>query len=129
MWGQVKLGAHEESLRDMLLNNDPGHPHEYGCIIVRSSNLPPQLRRALVAPVAERSAGGHRSYRFLFAAMSWRFYVSGHTNQLVNYAAFRMGPFLSAGGDLPIHADFDGMLSVWSQQIMRGIREHRMRNG
>jgi hypothetical protein len=129
MWDEVNLGAHEEVLRDMLLNNAPGQAHKYGCIIVRSPDLPPQLRRALVAPVSERSAGGHRSYRFLFAAMSWRFYVSSHTEQLTKYAAYQVGPFISSSGDLPIHPDFDGMLSAWSKQIMKRIRDHRRRYG
>lgn len=129
MWEEVNLGAHEQRPRDMLLNGAPGLPHEYGCITVRSSDMPPQPRRALVAPVSERSAGGHGSYRFLFASMSWRFCVSGRTERLTKHAAHRVGPFLLHSGDLPVHPDFDGVLSARSDQIMKGIRGHRRHHG
>jgi len=31
---KVKLGIHEENLRKMILSENPGEPHEYGCAII-----------------------------------------------------------------------------------------------
>lgn len=112
MWEAVDLGAHEARLRMMILASDPGKPAEYGCLIVRRSDIPQPFKRGLVAPMRHRSTGGHTCYFFVFAGMGWRIWVSGHTSQLPTQL-----PFLTPVGDLYIFPDFDDLLQRTNQAL------------
>jgi hypothetical protein len=75
----VKLGPHEEKLRDHLLRGDPGPPELYpfwGRIL-----FDPQDRTVrddvIVEPVLSR-VDGHFIYIFTFGGCSWCYFVSSH---------------------------------------------------
>ncbi|MFT6908212.1 MAG: hypothetical protein ACJAS1_004906 [Oleiphilaceae bacterium] len=77
LFSQVKLGLHEEILRKMLLNNDPGEEHIYPFIlspIVQENSV----QEALIVQPTWTRLGNHYAYRFVFGGMAWVFVVSSH---------------------------------------------------
>ena len=77
MFEQVKLGPHEEVLRQMLLTADPGKPDLYPFMlapIVHDNEVQTDL---IMQPTWTR-AEGHYGYRFVFGGLAWVFLVSSH---------------------------------------------------
>ncbi len=77
VFSQVKLGPHEEKLRIMILNDNPGTEHQYPFIlspIVHENEVQEAL---IVAPTWTRLEN-HYAYRFVFGGIAWVFVVSGH---------------------------------------------------
>ncbi len=77
MFEQVKLGPHEEKLRCMLLNEDPGDSDKYPFMlspVVHQGELQTDL---IMQPTWTRSEG-HYGYRFVFGGLAWIFIVSSH---------------------------------------------------
>lgn len=75
----VKLGSrHEEKLRKMILSENPGEPHEYGCINFLILNDKKEMEDNLIMqPELVKMAGRHW-YRFLCGGLLWFFFVSSH---------------------------------------------------
>jgi len=93
----VKLGPHEEIIREMLVNNDPGKSHQYGCAMVGlDSRAGISMDRVIVGPLMRRKRG-HVSYYFVFARCLWIYVVSSHSNTLK-----KEGMFLLENGQLPV---------------------------
>lgn len=74
---QVKLGHHERILRQMIMDSDPGEPHQYGCFISPFLVEGKPLSGFMLNPEKIR-LNGHTCYRFIFAGLIWVFYVSSH---------------------------------------------------
>ncbi len=74
---QVKLGAHEEKLRLMILNNDPSTEYKYPFILspIIHEN---EVQEALIIKPTWTRLGGHYGYRFVFGGIAWVFVVSNH---------------------------------------------------
>ena len=74
LYSKVKLGVHEEILRQMLLSDNPGLPDQYGCIVMfvfqESSTKPHYLVRASPSKVE-----GQTLYRLMCAGMVLSFFV------------------------------------------------------
>jgi len=76
----VNLGPHEEKIRKMLNDEDPGGENDYPCII-----LIPETRGRLmsdeliVMPEELNKFEGHRQYRFILGGCFWVYLVSSHT--------------------------------------------------
>jgi hypothetical protein len=82
MFEQVKLGPHEEVLRQMLLTEDPGRPNQYPFMlapIVHGDEVQTDL---IMQPTWAR-AEGHYSYRFVFGGLAWVYLVSSHKPPVV----------------------------------------------
>lgn len=77
MFEQVKLGPHEEILRQMVLNNDPGTPETYPFILSPLVHLGKPQFNSIVQPAPSR-LNGHFVYRFVFGGLVWVFLVSSH---------------------------------------------------
>jgi hypothetical protein len=81
----VKLGPkHVEKLRKMILNSQPGEPHEYPCIMavnMRKSEI--DLRELIVSPERLRFMD-HMAYKVLVAGYMWVFIVSSHS-KIIKY--------------------------------------------
>jgi hypothetical protein len=74
---KVRLGPHQESIRQMILSGDPGRLDTYGFFLGRvlSSELQPDA--LMMQPTISRFEG-HRCYRFVFGGFVWVFVVSSH---------------------------------------------------
>ncbi len=77
-FSQVRLGDHEDRIRSMLLQRNPGEPHEYGCIMFGLYTEEQGVFNALLPPERGRIEG-HFCYRFVFGSCGWVFLVSRHT--------------------------------------------------
>ncbi|MDP1680876.1 MAG: hypothetical protein Q8L39_03765 [Burkholderiales bacterium] len=77
LFAQVKLGAHEEVLRLMVLNNDPGPPEKYPFILAPVLHEGELQSDMIIQPSWARLAG-YYSYRFVFGGLAWVFVVSKH---------------------------------------------------
>jgi hypothetical protein len=75
----VQLGPHEDKLRQMIFREDPGEPHQYGCMLAAlfQGNRPFQI---VAKPETLRSAG-HGHYRFFFGGYLWHYVVSSHSSR------------------------------------------------
>ena len=73
----VTLGRHEEVIREMLLNNDPGETNEYGCIMVATMHEGKHIDSLILQPELKR-IDGQISYRFVFGGFWWLFFCSSH---------------------------------------------------
>jgi hypothetical protein len=93
----VQLGdRHASSLRAMIQTENPGKPHEYGCLtcMVISDDLEGRLVDMILTPERFR-IDGHTAYRLLFGSALWCFIVSNHST---SFARKRL--FLQTDGSL-----------------------------
>lgn len=79
-FSKVHLGPHEEEIRKMLLNRDPGTPEDYGCVMVAFLRNSSKLLAEVIQKPESRKIDGYRIYSFLFAGCGWIFVVSSHSN-------------------------------------------------
>lgn len=94
----VSLGPHEEKLRQLLLNKDPGEHTRYpifGYAVVhhKTNHLIPMVSQA-----QKVSFGGHNCYGMMYGGVEWWVCVSSHRNIEFERAA------LQADGRMPFHA-------------------------
>lgn len=97
-YAEVSLGPHEEKLRRMLLDRDPGEHTRYpifGYAVIhhKTNRLIP-----LVSQAQRSSFGGHRCYGMMYGGVEWWVCVSSHRN-----IEFERGS-LRADGCMPFHA-------------------------
>jgi hypothetical protein len=111
MFRLVQLGPHEERLRRMILNDDPGDVHEYAVTAVDSAYLPDYLKRSIVPPKPLR-LDGHNCYQFVFGGLFWFFFADAHSKQFVQSELF-----LSRRGELIIPKDTHGLTKGLSAQL------------
>jgi hypothetical protein len=77
-FNQVRLGSHEEKLRRMLVEDNPGKKSDYGCImsIILKTEL---LHKIIQAPTRfKKRLYGHNGYKFVTGNLTWVFIVSSH---------------------------------------------------
>ncbi|MBC7876992.1 MAG: hypothetical protein H7Y59_07450 [Anaerolineales bacterium] len=79
MFANVNLGKHEEKIRVMLDQENPGKTSNYGCFMVRIPE-PQKIHRIIMPPMPEKQFG-HNGYRFMTGNLFWYFIVSSHTIQ------------------------------------------------
>jgi len=75
MFRGVKVGEHEEVLRQMLLDDDPGEADEYGCAMFVLENTR-YLDKVIWAPVVDY-IDGLPTYRFVTCNLFWYFFLPG----------------------------------------------------
>ena len=92
LFQEVSLGPHEESIRRMLIESDPGEQMNYPCLIMTYSNLHQFPNDVVAQPSQSRVDGGY-VYKFLISGMVYIFYVSKHIipNKLKDCAINRKG--------------------------------------
>ena len=69
----VSLGPHEEKIRNMIIEERPGRPEEYGCIVTFSGLNGEDISDTMFNPEPFRWAG-RRFCKFFFAGANWCFY-------------------------------------------------------
>lgn len=99
-FSNVSLGPHEEKLRVMILEDNPGDYHQYGCLMINTSSYFKLTEKILMAPQPTKF-DGHNCYMFLMAGLFWVFFVSNHTSVL----PYREKLFLKSDGTLPLIVD------------------------
>jgi hypothetical protein len=98
IFGDVKLGPHEEILRTMLKTENPGKYYEYGCLqfaVIMDDN---KLADGLIMPPAFFRIDAFRTCRFTFGGLIWVYLLSSHNN-MYRWRDF----FLLESGRLTIH--------------------------
>ena len=75
---QVSLGPHEEIIRSMLNDENPGKSTDYGCLMMMMPNTE-VLHQILVSPVRVIPRPfGHTAYKFMTGNITWLFFVTSH---------------------------------------------------
>lgn len=74
---EVRLGCHEERLRKLVADDDPGHPEQYGFFLAPIVADERDVKDLMVQPTHSR-LGGQLCYRFVFGGLIWVFVVSSH---------------------------------------------------
>lgn len=88
---EIKLGRHAEQMREMLVNENPGRPTDYGCFVLGVLDEPGEiLDNAILSPAAQR-IDNHRCYRLFFGGYFWVFIVSAHSNE-IRHQEMLIGP-------------------------------------
>lgn len=79
---QIRLGSHQERMRQRLLSEDPGPPDLYPLtgIAVRDPNTH-GFRDDLIALPGYARIAGHTVYRALFGGVFWHYAISSHRSQ------------------------------------------------
>jgi hypothetical protein len=75
VFAQIDLGKREEDLRKMLINRDPGEPHEFGCWMTGLVLDDEIVNDTVVEPTTLR-LGHMRVCVFVFGGVQWLFGVS-----------------------------------------------------
>lgn len=94
---KIDLNLHQEKMRNMLLNNNPGNFDEYGCLIYAMVNEKDELIDDLIWFETDFRIEGHRCYRLIFGGYIWVFFVSSHKPPEIASKSF-----LQNSGDLMI---------------------------
>ena len=77
-FAEIQLGPHEQRMRQMILEGNPGHQYEYPCILL-SSRKDPQVRNIMqhfMAILGKVKAEGHTVYRFFIGSFFWLLFSS-----------------------------------------------------
>jgi hypothetical protein len=111
MFSEVDLGSHEEKLRKMLLNSDPGDPYDYPCVLLTVSEMPILLEKSITSLQHYRYQGCH-AYRFTVGKMFISFLVSKLAKKFIV-----PNSILSLEGELPILKDIDGTMIPLIKQM------------
>ena len=86
-FAQVNLGPHEEVVRSMLLEENPGNSSDYGCVMMAMLN-PEILDKILLSPtLVKPKPFGHTVYKFSTGNITWLFFVTSHNinNQIQEF--------------------------------------------
>jgi len=86
-FSKVNLGLHQEIIREMLLNNNPGNYWQYPIIgIVVRHNKNNSIPPIITMPFQGRLLG-HVFYSIVYAGVEWNIFVSSHRNADIEDAA------------------------------------------
>ena len=72
---EVQLGKHEETIRRMIINNDPGKIDDYPCLIINFRN-DLSIASQLIGTPSKVKHDGCTSYVFFIAGFLYTYYVS-----------------------------------------------------
>lgn len=78
---KISIYKHEEIVRDMIYNENPGEYYEYGCKITFLNIInEPWLNEILVEPShVAKKIERHNVFNFVFLGFLWSFFVSSNT--------------------------------------------------
>ena len=120
----VKLGPHQDRLREMLHAEDPGEPDDYGCLI---TPLLPELdirMESIVAMPHLTRTDGHNGCLLAFRGFVFQYYISRHQIP----AGVRQA-FLNKNGELMMVwariGNFEPLRKLWNRCVKAIHRESR----
>lgn len=76
-FSQVSLGSHQERIRQMLLNEDPGVPWQYACHMFALVHDGAVQQDLIVQPTRTK-IDNVPCYRFVFGGHFWLYFVASH---------------------------------------------------
>ena len=76
----VSLGPHEEFLRRLLIDENPGPSLKYGCVMCGIVHEGAMQRDLVMQPERVRFSGLN-GYRFVFAGLAWIYVVASHKSE------------------------------------------------
>lgn len=79
-FGDVDLGPHEDPMREMILNGDPGEPGEYPVTGI-ALTVEGELAHGFVMSPAMRKHGAMRIYTMIYGGFEWGIGVASHCPQ------------------------------------------------
>ncbi|MDP2227375.1 MAG: hypothetical protein Q8J78_07845 [Moraxellaceae bacterium] len=77
MFAAVSLGQHEEKIRRLLLESDPGNPEDYACLMYALLDGDTPVTDLIDQPMRVR-LDRHNAYRFVFGGIVWTYIVTSH---------------------------------------------------
>jgi hypothetical protein len=80
MFADVFLGPYEEIIRNMILNNNPGKPYEFGCTLYSSEGT--KSLKTLIWPPRRFRFAGITCYHFLIFGFEWIYIISKRFTKL-----------------------------------------------
>jgi hypothetical protein len=95
---QVRLGPHEEKIRQLLINRSLGEPWEYPIVCAAMTGETGDVQHNFVVPAMHFRYPGCRGYHFAFCGCQWLYYVASHHVRDLDHIS------LSADGRLPVLA-------------------------
>lgn len=78
LFAEVQLGPHEERIRQLLLNSEPGRQLEYPCLMMTYLHLKEYPGDLVAQPSQARVNGGY-VYKFLIGGIIYIFFISKTT--------------------------------------------------
>ena len=97
----IKLGPHEEKIRDLILNETPGDENRYGFfafVLVDDNN---NLKDGPIMQPISKKIEAHRVFIFMFGGCQWFYFTSSHTPTRF----------------MPLFFKKDGVLRLWKQNF------------
>ncbi len=82
LFKEVQLGPHEDRIRQMIINGDPGEQFSYPCLIMTYLHLKDFPSDLVGQPSRTRFGGGY-IYKFLIGGMIYIFFISNHIILLI----------------------------------------------
>lgn len=76
-FARVKLGPHENRIREMLLNEVTVEEHAYPFVLMPLMHNG-EIVESLIAPPEKTKVGNQHAYFFIFGGLAWVFIVSNH---------------------------------------------------
>ena len=73
----VKLGPHQEKMRNMILNEDPGDYYQYGCVLFVNTKYK-DVTQSILKPPEMTKYNSHRIYTFILGGLLWVYFISSH---------------------------------------------------
>lgn len=77
LFSRVQLGTHEEKLKQMLNEDNPGRPDQYCCVVIGLISEK-DIQTGFIDQPTRLRINGHIVYRFIFAGFMWVYFVSSH---------------------------------------------------
>ena len=105
-YAEVSLGPHQEKLRQLLLNRDPGKQWQYPVLGHAVIHHRTKQIIYMVSRAQQSSHSGHRCYGMMYGGAQWWVAVSSHQNQELQRISLR------PDGRMPFHAVHWNELSV-----------------
>lgn len=97
-YSEVALGPHEDRMRNMLINRDPGHFWQYPVMGRAVIHHKTHAIIDMVSKAERLNHNGQRCYGIMFGGVQWFTLVSSQRNQEFESAS------LQADGRIPFHA-------------------------
>ena len=73
------IQRHQERLRRMVLNNDPGSEDRYSFFAIALTDNDNNVVHEAIMEAVQSKYAGHRIYVFIFAGCCWYYFVSNHS--------------------------------------------------
>jgi hypothetical protein len=113
---KINLGPHEEKIRKMLIDENPGGENDYPCLVlIPKMKGRPMSDELILTPEEIKKFEGHRQYRFILGGCFWVYIVSSHTS-MFSFKKF----FLKENGKLLIPIErADRFLNALARDMLK----------